>query len=397
MPELKLGLSKLGNRNLDTVPPSAIREFDNEISLIPGMIKLTLGEPDFAVPDHVKQATKVAIDQNFSHYAPSFGFMELRELISQYLADKFDTHYVATQEVVVTVGATEGIYAAISGLFNPGDTIIVPTPTFPLYETVAKVNGIHVINVNTAPDFVLTAAKLTEVLAEHPEATGLVLNYPNNPTGATYTHAQLHELADVIKQTDLVVLSDEIYAELSYREPHLSMGKLLPEQTVLISGFSKSHAMTGYRIGYLAGPHALIALIGKMHQFLVTTAASPMMKAAEEALKNGQDDAQQMRDVYRERQGLILHDLQQAGFTAPTPAGAFYIFAKIPPTLIQDDVKFAYDLAKKAKVGVTPGSVFGPGGEGHVRLSYAASTQNLQEAGRRIQKYVAAFRINDEK
>ncbi|GEL12952.1 aspartate aminotransferase [Lapidilactobacillus concavus DSM 17758] len=390
MPELKKSLMDLGNRRLATVPPSAIREFDNEITTIPGLIKLTLGEPDFPVSDQVKQATKKAIDENYSHYAPSFGFIALRQEISQYLDRRYEAHYDPEHEVVVTVGATEGIYAAISALFNPGETILVPTPAFPLYETVAQVNGIQVIEVNTAPAFLLTAEKLTAVLTQHPEIKGIVLNYPNNPTGATYTHEQLEQLAAVIRQTDLVVISDEIYAELTYQESHLSLGKLLPEQTVLISGFSKSQAMTGYRIGYLAGPRQLIAMVGKMHQFLVTTAASPMMMAATEAVAHGEIATTEMRETYLQRQQLIMAALTQSGFTAPKPAGAFYIFAKIPATLTQNDVEFSYDLARSAKVGVTPGSVFGSGGEGYVRLSYAASTENLQEAGRRIQQYVSA-------
>ncbi|KRM86554.1 aminotransferase class I/II-fold pyridoxal phosphate-dependent enzyme [Lacticaseibacillus thailandensis] len=389
MPELKSSITGLGNQALSTVPPSAIRAVDNKISNIPGIIKLTLGEPDFAVPEHIKEATKAAIDANWSHYAPSFGYLELREQISQYLADRFDAHYQADGEVVVTVGATEAIFATIRGLFNPGDTIIVPTPEFPLYANVAAICGLNVVTVSTAPEFVLTPARLRATLAAHPEAKAIVLNYPNNPTGATYTHEQVRAVAQILADTDLVVLSDEIYAELTYREDHISMGHLLPEQTILISGFSKSHAMTGYRVGYVAGPAALIKLVGKMHQFLVTTAASPMMKAAEEALRHGRTDGTDMRDIYRQRRDLIMGALSKAGFTAPTPAGAFYVFAKIPATMPQDDVQFVYDLAERAKVGVVPGSVFGPGGEGYIRLSYAASTENLEEAGRRIQAYAA--------
>ncbi|WP_462399916.1 aminotransferase class I/II-fold pyridoxal phosphate-dependent enzyme [Lacticaseibacillus pantheris] len=389
MPELKSSLAGLGNRALGTVPPSAIRAVDNKISTIPGIIKLTLGEPDFAVPEHIKAATEAAIDADWSHYAPSFGYFELRQQISQYLADRFDAHYQADGEVVVTVGATESIFAAINGLFNPGDTIIIPTPEFPLYENVARICGLNVVTVSTAPEFILTPERLQATLAAHPEAKAIVLNYPNNPTGATYTHEQVRAVAQILSSTDLVVLSDEIYAEIAYEEDHLSMGHLLPEQTILISGFSKSHAMTGYRVGYVAGPAALIKLVGKMHQFLVTTAASPMMKAGEEAMRNGREDGPRMRDIYRQRRDLIMAALSKVGFTAPKPAGAFYVFAKIPDTIIQDDVQFVYDLAEKAKVGVVPGSVFGPGGEGYIRLSYAASTENLEEAGRRIQAYAA--------
>lgn len=387
MPALKTGLA-LGNRRVAAIPPSAIRAVDNQISKIPGIIKLTLGEPDFPVPDHIKAATKAAIDADYSHYAPSFGYLPLREKIAAYLAKRFDAQYNPATEVVVTVGATEAIHAAIAGLFNPGDTIIIPTPTFPLYEAVAHLAALNVVLVNTAPDFLFTAAKLQATLAAHPEAKGLVLNYPSNPTGVTYAPDEIQALAQVVKASNLVVLSDEIYAELTYDTKHLSMGALVPEQTLLISGFSKSHAMTGYRVGYFAGPAALVALVGKMHQFMVTCGASPMMMAAQEALVTNFDDASEMKVIYQQRRDLMLKALTAAGFTAPRPAGAFYIFAKLPAGQV-DDVAFVYDLAAKAKVGVVPGSVFGPGGEGYVRLSYAAATADLIEAGERIQRYVA--------
>ncbi|WP_179394282.1 aminotransferase class I/II-fold pyridoxal phosphate-dependent enzyme [Lacticaseibacillus absianus] len=390
MPELKASLTGLGNRAMATVPPSAIRAVDTKLSAIPGLIKLTLGEPDFAVPAHIKAATQAAIAADWSHYAPSFGYLSLRQAIADYLAERFQAHYDPEQEVVVTVGATEGIHAAIAGLFNPGDTLIIPTPAFPLYEAVGRIAGLNLVLVDTAPEYVLTAARLQATLAAHPDAKGLVLNYPSNPTGATYTHAQLEALVAVLEQTDLVVLSDEIYAELSYETPHLSLGALLPAQTVLISGLSKSHAMTGYRIGYLAGPAALIALVGKMHQFLVTCAASPMMKAAEAALIDGRQDAARMRAEYQARRDLMLTALTAVGFSGPTPAGAFYIFAQLPAQFGQDDVAFVDALAQEAGVGVVPGSVFGPGGAGHIRLSYAASTAALTEAAARIQRFVRA-------
>ncbi|WP_125604273.1 aminotransferase class I/II-fold pyridoxal phosphate-dependent enzyme [Lapidilactobacillus bayanensis] len=388
MPQLKSSLNQLGNHVLANISPSLIREIDNHLSQIPDIIKLTLGEPDFEVPQHIKDAAKKAIDHNYSHYAPSAGFSELRQQISDYLSDRFAAHYQIENEIVVTVGATEGIYAAIQGIFNPGDTIIIPTPSFPLYQAVAQLCGLKVVIVNTAPDYLLTPQKLATTIAQHPEAKGIILNYPNNPTGATYSQSQTRAVAKLLANTDWVVLSDEIYAELVYEEPHLSMATLLPEQTIFISGFSKSHAMTGYRIGYLAGPAALMTPIGKMHQFMVTTAASPMMKAAEECLRHGRNDAQQMREIYQQRRDLLLVALNKAGFTATRLAGAFYIFAKIPANMQQDDLKFVYDLAEEAHVGVIPGSVFGPGGEHHIRISYAAATADLIEAGQRIQDYV---------
>ncbi len=387
MTKIKPALAHLGNQALATVEPSAIRAVDQNISSIPGIIKLTLGEPDFAVPAHIKQVTTAAITDDWSHYAPSMGYMDLREEVAAYLNERFGAHYDA-EEVIVTVGATESIAAALRALFNPGDTLIVPTPTFPLYAAIGRMNGMNVVEVNTAPDFIMTPERLQTVLAEHPDAKAMIVNYPGNPTGVTYTPDQIRALAAAVEQTDLLLLSDEIYAELTYDEEHVSLAQLLPEQTLLISGFSKSHAMTGYRVGYVAGPKALTDQVGKMHQYMVTTVASPMQRAAVEALKNGRHDPEEMRETYRTRRDLVLAGLKAAGFDAPTPGGAFYIFAKMPAQFGEDDVQFVYTLAKEAKVGLVPGSVFGPGGRGYVRLSYAASTESLAECVRRIQAYV---------
>ncbi len=376
----------MGNKLLAQVQPSAIRAVDQQISSVPGIIKLTLGEPDFAVPEHVKQATVSAIENDHSHYAPSMGYPELRSAVSNYLAERFAAHY-APEEVVVTTGATEAITASIQALFNPGDTIIVPTPTFPLYAAVSRMHGLNVVEVNTAPDFIMTPALLKQTLAQHPDAKAMVINYPGNPTGVTYTHAQIKALAAAIADTNLLVLADEIYAELSYDADHLSLGKLLPEQTLLISGLSKSHAMTGYRVGYVAGPAALTKQVGKMHQYMVTTVASPMQLAALAALNDGRKDPAIMREQYRARRDLVLAGLKQAGFSAATPGGAFYIFAKMPARFGTDDVAFNLRLAREAKVGLVPGSVFGPGGAGYLRLSYAAATAKLEEAVKRIQQF----------
>lgn len=386
MPEAKAAVSQLGNHLLSSVPPSAIRAVDEQISSVPGIIKLTLGEPDFAVPEHVKAATVKAIEDDYSHYAPSMGYPQLRAAVSDYLASRFDAHYMP-EEVIITTGATEAIAASIQALFNAGDTIIVPTPTFPLYAAIGRMHGLHVVEVNTAPDFIMTPELLKKTLAAHPDAKAMVLNYPGNPTGVTYTHTQLRALAAAIADTDLLILSDEIYAELSYNEDHLSLGQLLPEQTLLISGLSKSHAMTGYRVGYVAGPAVLTSKIGKMHQFMVTTVASPMQMAALAALRDGRSDPAGMRATYHKRRDLVLAGLQQAGFTAATPGGAFYIFAKMPVRFGKDDVAFNLRLAREAKVGLVPGSVFGPGGAGYLRLSYAAATSKLEEAVRRIQNF----------
>ncbi|WP_125572121.1 aminotransferase class I/II-fold pyridoxal phosphate-dependent enzyme [Lacticaseibacillus songhuajiangensis] len=388
MPELKQGL-KLGNHLLQKVAPSAIRAVDQQISPIPGIIKLTLGEPDFAVPEHVKQATVAAIEADYSHYAPSMGYPELRQAVADYLGRRWHADY-APEEIIVTTGATEAIAATLHALFNPGDTLIVPTPTFPLYAAIGRECGLNVVEVSTAPAFIMTPELLADTLAAHPDAKAMVVNYPGNPTGVTYTQAQIRALAAAVAQTNLLLLSDEIYAELTYNEEHLSLGQLLPAQTVLISGLSKSHAMTGYRVGYVAGPAALTAQIGKMHQYMVTTVASPMQMAALAALRDGGADPLPMRATYKQRRDLVVAGLSAAGFTVATPGGAFYVFAKMPARFGDDDVAFNLRLANEAKVGLVPGSVFGPGGRGYLRLSYAAATDRLTEALRRIQAFCQA-------
>jgi aminotransferase len=390
MPALNPALAGLVNRDVDKILPSPIRVVDANFSEIPGIIKLTLGEPDFAVPQHIKDAAKRGIDEDDSHYAAAWGHLSLREAISDYLGSRFDAHYDAATEVVVTVGASEAIYATLNALFNRGDKLIIPTPTFPMYEAIAESLGLQVVGINTAPEFVLTPDKLEAVLAAHPDAKAIIFNYPSNPTGVTYTDEEVRVIADLMKQHNLLAISDEIYAELVYDAPHSSMGNILPEQTVLISGMSKSHAMTGYRIGYIAAPAELAKRIGKMHQFLVTTAPGPMMDAAAEALRNGLQDAIDMRETYKARRDLVVAGLAEAGFTAAQPGGAFYVFAKIPDTLNTNDMELVYELADEAKIGFAPGSIFGAGGEGYVRLSYAASTEDLTEALRRLKTFVEA-------
>lgn len=391
MPELEAQLTGMTRPVFDQIVPSAIRQFDNQIKDIPGILKLTLGEPDFNAPDHVKQATIDAINQNRSHYAPAAGLPELREAISTYLTKLNQVTYDPQTEILVTVGATEAIAAAMGTVLGAGDEVIIPTPIFPLYITTAQIDGATPVLVDTSvDDYVLTPARLTTTLAVHPRAKMLVLNYPTNPTGVTYTDSQLQALAAVIRKHKLLVLADEIYCELAYDQPHVSISTLLPERTIVINGVSKTFAMTGYRVGYLAAPAALTQQIAKLHGALVTAAPTPMMAAATDALQHGVADTAAMKDQYHERRDFLVQALNQLGFTTAQPNGAFYVFAKIPADEEQDDRAFALKVAQQAKVAVVPGSCFGPGGEGHVRLSYAADMDKLQEAVKRL----AAYRAN---
>ena len=390
MPELSADLYGTVSHKLDALQPSGIREFNKEVSKIPGIIKLTLGEPDMATPEHVKQAAIRSIEEDDSHYAPQMGKPELLEAISDYIQNTRDVHYDPQTEIIATVGATEALDATLFAILNTGDKVVVPTPIFSLYFPLIEMTGATVVQVDTSADnFVLTPEKLEEVLEEEGKGVkAVILNYPSNPTGREYPQEVLAGLAEVIKKHHLYAIADEIYSELVYGVEHYSIATMIPERTIFISGLSKSHAMTGYRLGYVAAPAKIMANISKMHAFLVTTVTNNVQVAAAEALTNGLDDPLEFRKIYQHRRYLLVAGLKELGFEMLTPEGAFYLFAKIPTQFGTDDVAFAKQLAKEAKVGVTPGSAFGKGGDGYVRLSYASSDENLTEAIKRIGEFL---------
>ncbi|MCC4344627.1 aminotransferase class I/II-fold pyridoxal phosphate-dependent enzyme [Limosilactobacillus reuteri] len=383
MPTTKKEILNRLNNNFAKLTPGGIREFDYQVSAIPGIIKLTLGEPDFNVPAAMKQAAIDSINANDSHYAPGNGTLALRQAIAHFMQDRYELEYDPENEIAVTVGATEGIFASLSTIINPGDEIIIPTPTFPFYIAVTKILGGIPIEVDTSSDdFVLTPARLQSVLEEHPNAKGLVLNYPSNPTGVTYTQDQIKALANTVKSTNLIVIADEIYSELVYGATHTSIANYIPEQTLILNGASKSHAMTGYRIGFIAGPQELMKSVSAIHAMLVTAASNPAMAAAVAAFgtDEGKTATQEMKDAYEQRRDFVVNNLQKLGFELINPQGAFYVFVKIPEQYGNDDLKFATDLANEGKVAVIPGSFFGAGGQGYVRISYATSMENLTGA-----------------
>lgn len=390
MPELSADLYGTVSHKLDALQPSGIREFNKEVSKIPGIIKLTLGEPDMATPEHVKQAAIRSIEEDDSHYAPQMGKPELLEAISDYIQNTRDVHYDPQTEIIATVGATEALDATLFAILNTGDKVVVPTPIFSLYFPLIEMTGATVVQVDTSADnFVLTPEKLEEVLEEEGKGVkAVILNYPSNPTGREYPQEVLAGLAEVIKKHHLYAIADEIYSELVYGVEHYSIATMIPERTIFISGLSKSHAMTGYRLGYVAAPAKIMANVSKMHAFLVTTVTNNVQVAAAEALTNGLNDPLEFRKIYQHRRDLLVAGLKKLGFEMLTPEGAFYLFAKIPAQFGTDDVAFAKQLAKEAKVGVTPGSAFGKGGDGYVRLSYASSDENLTEAIKRIGEFL---------
>lgn len=387
MPQMNANLNHQFNTNISRVQPTPIRVFDNNASKIPGIVKLTLGEPDFNVPDVAKKAAIQSINDNDSHYSAGSGTPQLRQAIANYLQNRYDLTYDADSEIAVTIGATEAIYASLFAIINKGDQVLIPTPTFPLYEAIVNLLGGEAINIDTSDnDFVLSPDALKKALADHDHVTAIVLNYPSNPTGVTYSADQLKAIADVLADTDLVVIADEIYSELIYGGHHTSIAKFIPGQTIVLNGASKSGAMTGYRIGFMAAPAELMKRIGMVHSIMITSPSDPAMAAAVPIFDS--DDGHQatldMKAAYEARRDFLVAALQKLDFTVTTPRGAFYVFAKIPADQGTDDVKFATKLAQEGKVAVIPGSYFGDGGEGYLRLSYATSMDNLKLAIDRI-------------
>lgn len=380
------------NSCLSKIAPNEILSFDARVSTIPDMVKLTLGEPDFDVPEAMKAAAVESIVTNDSHYAPVSGTPALREAISHFLKDRYNLSYDPAKEICVTCGATEAIYMSLKTFINPGDKILIPTPTFPLYASVTLLLGGEPVYINTKESgFVLTANQLETALTKHGDAIkAVVLNYPSNPTGATYTPEQLQAIATVLSDKPVAIIADEIYSELLYEGKHRSIAEYAPGQTLILNGASKSHAMTGYRIGFVAGPAALVGPVTLNHAFATTTLANSSMAAAACAFstEEGKQATAQMRTQYQARRDYLAGALTKIGFESVSPTGAFYLFVKIPDFLEQDDEKFANELADEAKVALIAGRYFGPGGEGYLRLSYATSMEVLQEAVARIAAYV---------
>ncbi len=378
------------NRRLQQITPSEIRAFDAKVSQIPDLINFTIGEPNFDTPNFIKEAAKTALDNNLTHYAPSDGVPELRQAIANFYKrqHQLDLNW---EQIMVTVGASQGFMITMMALLNEGDKVLIPSPYFPLYGYASILSGGNTIKFDTSEDgFVLTAEALEDQLKLHPEIKLLMLNYPNNPTGTSYSKAQIEELAKVLqKHPDVYVLSDEIYSDLIYGDDHYSIQKALPDQVILLGGASKSYAMTGFRLGFLHIPKHLYEELFKIFQAMVTCVSTPDQWAGVAAYNDGDQALEDMRLEYDRRRQFIVSRLEAMGFEIPNPAGAFYIFPKIPAQYGENDEAFALDLAEKAKVGVIPGSSFGPGGQGYFRFSYAASYEDLEIAVERIAQFMS--------
>ncbi|WP_319995886.1 aminotransferase class I/II-fold pyridoxal phosphate-dependent enzyme [Trichococcus shcherbakoviae] len=378
-------MSRETNRFVKQLKGSPIRNFDAAISDVKDLIRFTMGEPDFDTPDFIKAAAADALNQNQTHYAPSAGVLETRKEIAKFMERKYGLHYNAETDIILTVGATEAITASMFALMNPGDKVIIQSPAFPQYEYVTHLAGGQSVKIDTSETgFLITPEDLMAALDANPETKMVVLTYPNNPTGATYTKAEVEALAEVIRKYDVFVLSDEIYSELTYDGSHTSIAKYIPEQSIVINGTSKSYAMTGWRVGFVAAQADLIREILKYHQSLVTCGSTPAQTAAGVAFRDGDEATATMKAAYLKRRDILLEGLTAAGLKMNNPDGAFYLFPRIPEQYGNDDWNFCIDLARKAGVGVIPGSAFGESGVGYFRMSYAASDENVIEGCRRI-------------
>ncbi|WP_311517074.1 pyridoxal phosphate-dependent aminotransferase [uncultured Streptococcus sp.] len=386
-----MDLTKRFNKQLDKIQVSLIRQFDQAISEIPGILRLTLGEPDFTTPDHVKEAAKQAIDQNQSYYTGMSGLLTLRQAASDFVKEKYQLDYAPENEILVTIGATEALSATLTAILEEGDKVLLPAPAYPGYEPIVNLVGAEIVEIDTTENgFVLTPEMLEKAILEQGDKLkAVILNYPANPTGITYSREQLEALAAVLRKYEIFVVCDEVYSELTYTgETHVSLGTMLRDQAIIINGLSKSHAMTGWRLGFIFAPANFTAQLIKSHQYLVTAANTMAQHAAVEALTAGKNDAEPMKKEYIQRRDYIIEKMTALGFEIIKPDGAFYIFAKIPAGYNQDSFAFLKDFAQKKAVAFIPGAAFGRYGEGYVRLSYAASMETIKEAMKRLEEYM---------
>ena len=386
-----MDLTKRFNKQLDKIQISLIRQFDQAISEIPGVLRLTLGEPDFTTPDHVKEAAKRAIDQDQSYYTGMSGLLTLRQAASDFVKEKYQLDYNPENEILVTIGATEALSATLTAILEEGDKVLLPAPAYPGYEPIVNLVGAEIVEIDTTENgFVLTPEMLEKAILEQGDKLkAVILNYPANPTGITYSREQLEALAAVLRKYEIFVVCDEVYSELTYTgENHVSLGTMLKDQAIIINGLSKSHAMTGWRLGFIFAPANFTAQLIKSHQYLVTAANTMAQHAAVEALTAGKDDAEPMKKEYIQRRDYIIEKMTDLGFEIIKPDGAFYIFAKIPAGYNQDSFAFLKDFAQKKAVAFIPGAAFGQYGEGYVRLSYAASMGTIREAMKRLEEYM---------
>jgi aminotransferase len=383
-----VGRGRLAER-VRTIPPSGIRRFFDLLSSMQGVISLGVGEPDFVTPWHIREAAIYALERGETAYTSNYGLLELRQELARHLNARYGAAYDPQSELLITVGVSEALDLALRAILDPGDEILIPEPCYVSYVPGAILAGGVPVTVPTsaADDFAVRVDALAARLT--PRTKALLIGYPNNPTGAVMTREQLAQVAAFAAEHDLVVISDEIYDRLVYGVEHTCFATLpgMSERTILLGGFSKSYAMTGWRIGYAAGPAALMEGLVKIHQYGALCAPIMAQRAALEALRNGAQDVAAMVRDYDRRRRLIVSGFNRLGLTCFEPRGAFYAFPSVAGTGLSAEV-FAERLLREEKVAVVPGDAFGASGAGHVRACYATSIDQIQEALRRIERFV---------
>lgn len=375
------------------IKPSGIRKFFDIVSEMQDAISLGVGEPDFDTPWHIRDEGIYSLEKGRTFYTSNAGLKELKMEISNYIKRKQGIHYDYQKEVLVTVGGSEAIDIGLRAIINPGEEVLIPQPSYVSYEPCAILAGAKpvIINLKEENEFRLTAQELREAITDKTKV--LILPFPNNPTGAIMEKHNLEEIAKVIIEKDIFVMSDEIYSELTYKGKHISIASLpgMKERTILINGFSKAYAMTGWRLGYACAPKEIIEQMTKIHQFAIMCAPTTSQYAAVEALRNGDEDVKEMCTAYNQRRRFLMHSFQKMGLKCFEPFGAFYVFPSIQEFGITSD-EFATRFLEEEKVAVVPGTAFGESGEGFLRISYAYSLENLKIALERLERFVKKLR-----
>lgn len=387
---MKYSLSK----TVESIEPSGIRKFFDIVSEMKDAISLGVGEPDFDTPWHIRDEGIYALEKGKTFYTSNAGLKELRCEISNYLKRTQNITYNPMHEILVTVGGSEAIDIGLRAIINPGDEVIIPQPSYVSYVPCAVLAGAKpvIIDLKAENDFRLTPEELESAITNKTKV--LILPYPNNPTGAIMEKNDLEAIAKIIKEKDILVMSDEIYSELTYKGKHVSIASIegMQERTLLINGFSKSYAMTGWRLGYACAPEPLIKQMTKIHQFAIMCAPTTSQYAAVEAIKNGDEDVELMRRAYNQRRRFLLHEFKEMGLECFEPYGAFYVFPCIKEFGMTSE-EFATKFLEEEKVAAVPGTAFGKSGEGYLRISYAYSMDNLKIALERLKNFVNKLRV----
>ena len=381
------------SKHAEQIPPSGIRVFFDLVLGMKDVISLGVGEPDFVTPWNVREAGIYALEEGYTSYTSNKGLLELRQDISKYLNRRYGLHYDPENEMLITVGVSEGVDLALRAIVDRGDKVLIPEPYYVSYgPNVTLCGGIPVF-IKTSPEngFKITARDIDKHCDEKTKA--IVLNYPNNPTGASYSKSELKKIAKTIKRHNLIVLSDEVYCELTYDFTHTPLSSLpdMRDRVIYLNGFSKAYAMTGWRIGYVCGPEKDIYAMTKIHQYVIMCVPIISQMAAREALKNGERSLQEMKREYRRRREFVISALNEIGLVCHNPEGAFYAFPSIKKSGLSS-MEFSKRLLDKERVAVVPGTAFGPSGEGYIRISYASSLDNLKEALSRIKRFLAGLK-----